>query len=94
MDGIEAVRAAKQCRPDIVILDLLMPGLNGFHEARQIHNVLPQTPIILLTLYDSRQVRAEASECGIATVVSKSRPDRLLSAHEETLQALMEPAAK
>lgn len=92
-DGIEAVRLAKQYEPDVVILDLLMPGLNGFHSAKQISNALPDTPIVLLTLYDSRQVQLEAEACGIAAVVSKTQPGRLLSILNELLQRLTQPAS-
>jgi len=87
-DGIEAVRHAERANPDVIILDLLMPGLNGFNAAKQIREVLPDTPIVLLTLYDNRQVKLEAERCGISTVISKTQPGRPLAVLDEALNSL------
>lgn len=91
-DGNEAIRLARECRPDAIILDLLMPGLNGFHAAKYLSQTLPGIPIILLTLYDSRQIEVEAEQCGIAAVISKTQPGRLLSILDETLRSALQPA--
>ncbi|HVO59638.1 MAG TPA: response regulator transcription factor [Terriglobales bacterium] len=91
-DGIEAARLAQGSDPDVIILDLLMPGLNGFNAAKQIREVLPDTPIVLLTLYDNRQVKLEAERCGISAVISKTQPGRLLSVLDEALSTLAQPA--
>lgn len=85
-DGLEAVKLAAQCKPDVVITDLLMPGISGFVAAKQISDILPDTPIVLLTLYDSRQVEREAARCGITAVVSKTQPGKLMNVLGETLQ--------
>lgn len=87
-DGIEAVRLATEVNPDVIILDLLMPGLNGFNAAKRIKEILPDTPIVLLTLYDNRQVQLEADRCGFSAVISKTQPGRLLTALDEALVSL------
>ncbi len=87
-DGIEALRLAEEANPDVIILDLLMPGLNGFNSAKQIRAVLPDTPIVLLTLYDNRQVKLEAERCGISAVISKTQQGRLLAVLDEALNSL------
>lgn len=92
-DGIEAVRLAKECDPDVIILDLLMPGLNGFNAAKQIKEMLPHTPMVLLTLYDNRQVQLEAERCGFSAVISKTQPGRLLNILDEALNSLAQPAS-
>lgn len=92
-DGIEAVRMAKECNPDVIVLDLLMPALNGFNAAKQIRDTLPNTPIVLLTLYDNRQVKLEADRCGISAVISKTQPGRLLNILDEALSSLAQPAS-
>jgi DNA-binding NarL/FixJ family response regulator len=92
-DGIEAVRLAKESDPEVIILDLLMPGLNGFNAAKQIRELLPATPIVLLTLYDNRQVQLEADRCRISAVISKTQPGRLLSVLDEALSSLAQPAS-
>ncbi len=65
-DGIEAVEKALATRPDIAILDLTMPRLNGLEAVRRIHEQLPQTRILVLTVHEEDEyvipiVRAGAS---------------------------------
>ena len=87
-NGMEAVQLAKQCDPDLIILDLLMPVLNGFNAAKQIRQILPDTPMVLLTLYENRQVQQEAERCGFTAVISKTQPGRLLNVLDEALNSL------
>jgi CheY-like chemotaxis protein len=49
VDGIDAIEKAKKTRPDLIILDLSMPGLNGAEAATILRNTPPETPIILFT---------------------------------------------
>jgi DNA-binding NarL/FixJ family response regulator len=65
-DGAEAMRRAVETRPDVAVLDVSMPRLNGIEAARRIHEALPQTRILVLTMHDEeeyivRMVRAGAS---------------------------------
>jgi DNA-binding NarL/FixJ family response regulator len=65
-EGNEAVEKALQSRPDVVVLDLSMPRLNGLEATRRIHKALPTTRILVLTMHDDeeyvlRTVRAGAS---------------------------------
>jgi len=82
-DGVQAVNRAKQFKPDLVILDLAMPELNGFEAAGQISKALPGVPILMLTLYASPLVEKEAEKLGIQRVISKSTAYMLLPAIEE-----------
>ncbi len=52
-NGLEAVEAAKQLQPDVVLMDIKMPHLNGIQATRQIVAALPKTQIIILTTYDT-----------------------------------------
>ena len=52
-DGIEAVELAKQLQPDVILMDIKMPRLNGIQATRQIVSALPKTQIIILTTYDT-----------------------------------------
>jgi DNA-binding NarL/FixJ family response regulator len=65
-DGAEAMRRAMETRPDVAVLDVSMPRLNGIEAARRIHEALPRTRILVLTMHDEeeyvvRMVRAGAS---------------------------------
>jgi DNA-binding NarL/FixJ family response regulator len=70
-NGLEAVRLAKQCKHDVIILDLLMPNLNGLNAAKEIRRSVPGVPIVLHTLYGSAALGAEAKKFGVDVVVSK-----------------------
>ena len=52
-DGVVAVELAKQLQPDVILMDIKMPRLNGIQATRQIMAVLPRTQIIILTTYDT-----------------------------------------
>jgi two-component system response regulator NreC len=54
-DGHEAVEKALETRPDVVILDLSMPRLNGIEAARRIRKALPQTRVLVLTMHDDEE---------------------------------------
>jgi DNA-binding NarL/FixJ family response regulator len=82
-DGVQAVNRAKQFKPDLVILDLAMPELNGFEAAGQISKALPGVPILMLTLYASPLVEKEAEKIGVQRVISKSTAYMLVPAIEE-----------
>ncbi len=64
-DGQAAIDQAEQCKPDLVLLDLAMPRVNGLVAAARISELLPGIPILMLTLYDSSHLRAEAKKVGI-----------------------------
>lgn len=86
-DGVQAVARAKQSQPDLVLLDLAMPAMNGFEAARQISSALPNVPIFLNTLYASPQVEKEAENVGVERVISKSEEYQLVPAIEEAFAA-------
>jgi DNA-binding NarL/FixJ family response regulator len=71
-NGREAVEMAKERRPDLVILDLHMPSLNGMEAARQILRDNPQQRILVLTITDSEQMAQELLRIGAKGYVLKS----------------------
>jgi|KBSMisStandDraft_5_1062788.scaffolds.fasta_scaffold16426_2 DNA-binding NarL/FixJ family response regulator len=72
-DGEEAVVKVAQLQPDVVIMDIVMPRLDGIAAARQIHTVSPQTPIVGLSLHaKSYEVNAMV-QAGAFEVISKER---------------------
>jgi CheY-like chemotaxis protein len=87
MDGREAVQKSKQLIPDLIILDLAMPVMNGLHAAREISRLLPSVPIVLYSMYATPQVELEAKKVGIRAVVPKTEAPRLLLPTIETVLA-------
>ncbi len=71
-DGREAVEKCKQLKPDLLILDICMPGLNGLDAARQILKHNPDQVILILTAVDSEQVVRDCLEAGVRGWVFKS----------------------
>jgi CheY-like chemotaxis protein len=79
-DGDQAVELATTVRPDVVVLDIRMPLLDGIAATRAIHEVEPTLPIVLVSGYDYEERAAEAAEAGAADYIRKGRvQDDLLS---------------
>ena len=71
-NGQEGVRLAGELAPDIVIMDVSMPGLNGLEATRIIHDNLPETKVLLLTLHYSSEFVRSAFHAGARGYVLKS----------------------
>src|SRR5215468_10191091 len=78
--GKEAVALAEQLKPNIVVMDISMPDLNGLEAARRIHKSLPKTGILILTMHFSDQLVREVIEAGARGYILKSDADRDLVA--------------
>jgi len=78
-DGSEALLKAKASKPDIVILDLSMPGMSGLSSARLISDRLPGTKILLHTAHRNDVLEANASRYGVFRVVDKTDGRNLLA---------------
>lgn len=70
--GREAVEKARECRPDIVIMDLTMPELNGLEATRQIRASLPETEVLILTMHHSEHLVREVLSAGARGYLLKS----------------------
>jgi DNA-binding NarL/FixJ family response regulator len=78
VNGREAIDKAKELNPDVIILDVTMPVLGGFDAARLIRKLLPDTPIIMLTMHESNQLVQEAKKLGVNGYVAKSQAGQVL----------------
>ena len=78
--GKEAVALAEQLKPQIVVMDISMPDLNGLEAARRIHKALPKVGILILTMHFSDQLVREVVEAGARGYILKSDADRDLVA--------------
>jgi CheY-like chemotaxis protein len=79
-NGEDAVTLAKQLHPDLIIMDMMMPGLNGLDATRRIreYQSLKQTPIVAVSAYGANEYRAKAIAAGCDEYVSTPfEPDAL-----------------
>ncbi|EID56021.1 response regulator [Saccharomonospora xinjiangensis] len=89
-DGRTAIDAARKHQPDVVVLDIRMPGLDGLSSAAELRQVLPGVAVVVLTTFDEDAYVAQALECGVSGFLLKaSDPRELLIA----LHAVAEGAA-
>ena len=83
-DGFEAIALAQQLRPDVVVLDLVMPTLNGLGAVDEIRKASPRSKMLLLTMYTDEHYVLEALHAGVNGYVSKAEaPEHLLQAIRE-----------
>jgi len=71
-NGLEAIRKMSELKPDLIVLDLCMPGINGLETARQMQTVTHPPPIILYSMNAEEIAATEAFECGVTAIVSKA----------------------
>jgi len=71
-DGREAVEKAQQLKPDVVLLDISMPGLNGLETTHQVLRKLPQTKVLILTVHESEELAASLLRAGAHGYLLKS----------------------
>jgi len=86
-NGSEAVTRARELHPDLIVLDLAMPVMDGINAAREITRSSPEARVIMFTLHASPEVEEQAKLVGVRQVVSKARDGaRLLTAIEQELE--------
>lgn len=86
-NGEEALRLAKQCKPDLIILDLSMPVMNGMDAARELKRIMPHVPIILFTLHaDTLAHHLLRNDAPVDLVVAKSDASNIMT-HVRSLMA-------
>jgi two-component system, chemotaxis family, chemotaxis protein CheY len=86
-NGVEAVQKAAELKPDVVILDLAMPEMDGLHAAREILSNTPEVPILLHTNHAFSSLALEAKKNGIREVINKGTSmQELISAVESLLK--------
>ena len=86
-DATEAIPLARALRPDVVLMDIEMPGMGGISAIAALRRVVPHSAVVIFTLYDDAAMRARAREAGAAAFVAKHQT-------EETLLATIRRAAK
>lgn len=77
-DGEEAIRKAEELKPDVVLMDLKMPLMNGILATRKIHELMPDVPVLVLTTYDDDEWVFDALRGGAAGYLLKDLPPKEL----------------
>jgi DNA-binding NarL/FixJ family response regulator len=90
-DGEVAVRLTQQLKPDVVVLDLAMPIMNGLEAARRIAVIAPTVVMLMFTMHISEQLIEEAHRTGICEVFSKSDGAHLVKAIESLFPQRVAP---
>jgi DNA-binding NarL/FixJ family response regulator len=86
-DGIEAVEKADRLKPDVVVLDVSMPRMDGLEACRRIRKSVPKSEVLIVTQHDSPQMMREALSAGARGYIVKSDAARdLLAALEAVSQ--------
>jgi DNA-binding NarL/FixJ family response regulator len=70
-DGFDAIGKAQRLSPDLIVLDLRMPVMDGLEAARELKRLFPRIPLMMLTCYHSSAAEREAKASGVAAVFSK-----------------------
>src|SRR6266705_7137179 len=89
VDGVDAIEKAKKSRPDLILLDLAMPRLNGAEAATVLKNAMPETPVILFTMYADMHADTVCAAIGIDFISKVDGIPKLL----ERVDALLPPTA-
>lgn len=81
-DGREAIKKTEQLKPDIVLMDISMPILNGIEATRQIKKIFPQTKVLILTMHSTEEYIYQILHAGASGFLVKK------SAHQELVSAI------
>jgi DNA-binding NarL/FixJ family response regulator len=89
-DGREGVEKAQQLKPDLIVLDVSMPVMNGLEAARELTRLLPWVPVLMYTSFETAHLKREALSAAVRTIVSKSES---LEALVSSIQGLLAPVS-
>jgi DNA-binding NarL/FixJ family response regulator len=84
-NGLEAIEKTEKLQPDVVVMDMIMPHLNGLEATRRIHREFPDSHILILTLHDVPELTRLVQTAGAQGLVLKSDSNRLLISAVEHL---------
>ncbi|QTA86259.1 response regulator [Desulfonema magnum] len=80
-DGKEAIQQARKSLPDVAVVDISMPGMDGLEVINQLHSYYPELPILILTMHEEEQYVVRAFEAGaMGYITKKSAPEQLVKA--------------
>ena len=90
IDGLDAIQQAEKLKPDLILLDLNMPRVNGAEAASALKNLLPDTPIIMFTVFQDLIGQSLCSALGVESISKTDSVSKLL----ERVDALFPPSSQ
>jgi len=84
-NGKEAIAKAQELHPDLIVLDLSMPVMNGLDAARELKRLMPTVPLMMYSLFGDAFADQQAHLLGISELVSKSQPAAILVSKARSL---------
>ena len=85
-NGWDAVKKAQELTPDLIVVDFLMPGMDGLEASRRISALVPGVPILMFTMHMSRQLVEQARSAGVLGAVCKSDVSHVVEGLEAVLR--------
>jgi len=89
-NGREGIEKAQQLKPDLIVLDLAMPVMNGLDAARELTRLLPSVPLVMYTSYETTHLKREVLSAGVRAIVSKDEAAEVLVS---SIHALLIPVS-
>jgi DNA-binding NarL/FixJ family response regulator len=86
VNGLEAIEKARTLNPDLIVMDLSMPVMNGLEAGSILKAMLPKVPIVMYTAHDSAAMKVQALAAGVRAVVQKHDIDGLAGHLHELLE--------
>jgi two-component system, chemotaxis family, chemotaxis protein CheY len=88
--GHSGIAKFQELKPDLVLIDLAMPDINGIEAAKRMSSLNPRVPLILFTILDLQGLEESAKEAGICAIVSKAQAWDLIATIENAVNAFGE----
>jgi len=86
VNGIDAIEKARTLNPDLIVMDLSMPVMNGLEAGAVLKAMLPKVPIVMYTVHDTAAMKIQALAAGVRAVVQKHDMDGLAGHLQELLE--------
>jgi DNA-binding NarL/FixJ family response regulator len=72
VDGRDAIGKAQELKPDLIVLDLAMPVMNGLEAARELNQIMPEVPLLMYSAFADKFMEKQAFAVGVKAVISKA----------------------
>lgn len=85
VDGRDAIEKARELKPDLIVLDLAMPVMNGLEAARELNHIMPEVPLLMYSAFADKFMEKQAFAVGVKAVISKASDMETLVSQARTL---------